>query len=54
MLAHGLYLQEGEERTATLPIPVAPFAYAAAVAMVPVCLQFVQRSLSALLEVTKK
>jgi TRAP-type C4-dicarboxylate transport system permease small subunit len=38
LFAHGADLQAGHEVTATAAIPVAPFAYAAALAMVPLCL----------------
>ena len=38
LFAHGADLQAGHEVTATAAIPVAPFAYAAALAMIPLCL----------------
>lgn len=40
---HGHYLQRGSEVTPTAAIPMAPFAYAAALALVPLCLVLVQR-----------
>lgn len=42
LFAHGADLQAGHEVTATAAIPVAPFAYAAALAMVPLCLVLLQ------------
>ncbi|OGA36282.1 MAG: hypothetical protein A3G80_09810 [Betaproteobacteria bacterium RIFCSPLOWO2_12_FULL_62_13b] len=50
---HGYYLQTGEERTPTAAIPMAPFGYAAALAMVPVCLVLLQQLLSAILRVAR-
>ena len=38
LFVHGADLQAGHEVTATAAIPVAPFAYAAGLAMVPLCL----------------
>ena len=48
---HGYHLQTGGEQTPTIQIPVAPFSYAAALAMVPMCLVFAQRLLHSMLKV---
>jgi len=45
----GYFQQTGNEVTPTIRIPLAPFPYLAALAMVPVCLVFAQRFLSSLL-----
>lgn len=44
----GLFQQEGNEVTPTTRIPLAPFTYAAALALVPVCLVLLQQILSSL------
>lgn len=46
---YGYHLQTGNEVTPTAQIPLAPFAYAAALAMVPLCLVLLQQLLSSLL-----
>jgi TRAP-type C4-dicarboxylate transport system permease small subunit len=46
---YGMHLQEGNEVTPTAQIRLAPFAYAAALALVPVCLVLLQQVLSSLL-----
>jgi len=51
---HGYHLQTGGEETATVRIPLAPFSYASALAIIPVCLVLFQRFLSSILKVTKK
>jgi len=48
---YGFHLQAGNEVTPTTQIPLAPFAYAAALAMVPVCLVLLQQVLGSLLGV---
>lgn len=48
---HGYHLQTGGEQTPTIQIPVAPFSYAAALAMVPMCLVFAQRLLHSMQKV---
>lgn len=48
LLAHGVELQASREVTATAAIPLAPFAYAAALAMVPMCLVLAQQCLGSL------
>jgi TRAP-type C4-dicarboxylate transport system permease small subunit len=53
LFVHGYDLQIGGEETMTAGIPMAPFAYAAALAMIPFCLVFLQRFLSAILSVVK-
>ena len=53
LFVHGLDLQSGAEETMTAGIPMAPFAYAAALAMIPFCLICFQRFLSAILNVVK-
>ena len=53
LFVHGYDLQSGGEVTMTAGIPMAPFAYAAALAMIPFCLVFLQRFLSAILSVVK-
>jgi TRAP-type C4-dicarboxylate transport system permease small subunit len=50
LLVHGVELQRSREVTATASIPLAPFAYAAALAMVPMCLVLLQHSLGSLAE----
>lgn len=46
-LAHlGYYQQTGNETTPTIRLPLAPFTYLAALALVPVCLVLLQRILS--------
>ncbi len=44
----GYFQQTGNETTPTIRIPLAPFAYLAALALVPVCLVLVQRFLALL------
>jgi TRAP-type C4-dicarboxylate transport system permease small subunit len=48
LFEHGADLQAGHEVTATAAIPVAPFAYAAALAMVPLCLVLLHNFLQSL------
>ena len=48
LFVHGADLQAGHEVTATAAIPVAPFAYAAGLAMVPLCLVLLQAFLESL------
>jgi len=54
LLGLGYYLQTGNEVTPTTQIPLAPFAYAAALAMVPLCLVLVQRFLVSLLGLVRR
>ena len=53
LFSHGYHEQTGAEETPTIQIPLAPFTYAAALAIVPVCLVFAQRWLASLLAVVK-
>ena len=46
LFAEALELQTSHEVTPTAAIPVAPFAYAAGLAMIPVCLVLLQRVLA--------
>jgi TRAP-type C4-dicarboxylate transport system permease small subunit len=50
---HGNYLQAVGEQTPTARIGMAPYTYAAALAIVPVCLVLLQQFLSALLKATR-
>jgi len=54
LFTHGYFYQTGGERTATLNISVAPFAYAAAVATVPLCLVLLQQFIESVLEVFRR
>ena len=51
LFEHGYHLQSGSEESPTAHIPLAPFTYAAALAVVPLCLVLVQQLLGALLRV---
>jgi TRAP-type C4-dicarboxylate transport system permease small subunit len=50
LFAHGAELQASHEVTPTAYIPIAPFAYAAALAMVPLCSALAQHLLQNLVE----
>jgi TRAP-type C4-dicarboxylate transport system permease small subunit len=54
LFVHGYHLQTGGEETATARIPISPFAYASAVAIIPVCLVLLQKFFSSILKVTKR
>ena len=54
LFMHGYHLYTGGEETATARIPVAPFSYASAIAIIPVCLIFVQQFFSSILILVKK
>lgn len=54
LFMHGYHLQTGGEQTPTASIPMAPFCYAAALAIIPVCLVLLQKLFSAMLRVTRK
>ena len=54
LFSHGYYLQAGGEFTATAHIPMSPFSYASAVAIIPLCLVFLQEFLNSFLKVIKK
>jgi TRAP-type C4-dicarboxylate transport system permease small subunit len=53
LFAHGYDLKIGGEETATARIPVFPFAYASAAAMIPFCLIFIQKLIDYFLKVVK-
>ena len=53
LFVHGYDLQIGKEETMTAGIPMAPFAYAAALAIIPFCLVFFQHFLSSILSLVK-
>jgi TRAP-type C4-dicarboxylate transport system permease small subunit len=53
LFVYGQYIQTGREETMTAHIPLFPFAYASAVAIIPFCLVFLQQFLSSLLSVVK-
>jgi TRAP-type C4-dicarboxylate transport system permease small subunit len=42
LFMHGYHLQTGGEETATAHIPLAPFTYASALGIIPVCLVLLQ------------
>ena len=49
----GYDLQSGGEESATARIPIFPFAYAAALACIPVCLIYLQQLLTSILRAVK-
>ena len=53
LFVYGHYIQLGREETMTARIPLFPFAYASAVAIIPFCLVFLQQFMSSLLSVVK-
>lgn len=53
LFTHGYHLQSGGEETASVRIPMAPFAYAGAVAIIPVCLVFLQQFINSILRAMK-
>lgn len=50
----GSFYQDGNETSPTIRIPLGPFAYIAAAAMVPVCLVFLQRFLESVLGLVRR
>ena len=54
LFTHGYHLQTGGEEAATARIPLAPFSYACAVAIIPVCLIFFQKFVTSILKVMRK
>jgi TRAP-type C4-dicarboxylate transport system permease small subunit len=54
LFAYGYGMQLGGEESMTLRIPTAPFAYAAAVGCIPVCLIYLQKLLTAIIKTVKK
>jgi TRAP-type transport system small permease protein len=53
LFRYGQHLETGREVTPTTRIPIAPFAYAAAAALVPLCLVLLQRLLASILRVMR-
>jgi TRAP-type C4-dicarboxylate transport system permease small subunit len=53
LYTHGYHLQTGGEETATARIPMAPFSYASAIGLIPMCLVFLQQFLSSALTLVK-
>ncbi len=53
LFVHGYDLQTGGEETMTAGIPMHPFTYASALAIIPFCLVFLQRVFSSILSVVK-
>ena len=53
LITHGLHLQAGGEETPTAHIPMAPFSYACAIGIVPVCLVIIQQFLSSVVRVVR-
>jgi TRAP-type C4-dicarboxylate transport system permease small subunit len=51
LFMHGYHLQTGGEETATAHIPLAPFTYASALGIIPVCLVLLQQFFSSILRV---
>lgn len=53
LFTHGYHLQTGGEETPTIQIAIAPFAYAASLATVPVCLVYAQRLISSIIRAAR-
>lgn len=53
LFVHGYHLQTGGEETPTARIPLSPFSYASALAIIPLCLVLLQKFLSSILRVIK-
>jgi TRAP-type C4-dicarboxylate transport system permease small subunit len=53
LFMHGHHLQTGGEETATAHIPLSPFAYAAALGTIPVCLVLLQQFFGSILRVMR-
>jgi len=53
LFVHGYHLQTGGEETPTIRIPMAPFSYACAAAMIPACLVFLRQFLTSLRKVVR-
>jgi len=54
LCTYGYFLQTGNEVSATICIPLYPFAYGAAIASIPVCLIFLVEFLKSLTRIVKK
>jgi len=53
LFVHGHHLQTGGEETPTIRIPTGPFSYACAVAMIPVCLVYLQQLCTSIRKVVR-
>jgi TRAP-type C4-dicarboxylate transport system permease small subunit len=53
LFAYGYGMQIGGEESMTARIPLAPFAYAAAVGLIPVCLIYLQKLLTSIVKTVK-
>ena len=53
LFAYGYGMQIGGEESMTAGIPLAPFAYAAAVGCIPVCLIYLQKLLTSIVKAVK-
>jgi TRAP-type C4-dicarboxylate transport system permease small subunit len=53
LFAYGYGMQIGGEESMTARIPLAPFAYAAAVGCIPVCLIYLQKLLTSIVKIVK-
>ena len=53
LFAYGYGMQVGGEESMTARIPLAPFAYAAAVGLMPVCLIYLQKLLTSIVKTAK-
>ena len=53
LFVHGHHLQTGGEETPTARIPVSPFSYASAVAIIPLCLVILQQFFNSIVRVIK-
>lgn len=53
LFVYGHFIQIGGEQTMTARIPMFPFAYASAVAIIPFCFIFLQHFLSSIVRVVK-
>ena len=53
LFEYGYGMQVGGEESMTARIPLAPFAYAAAVGIIPVCLIYLQKLLTSIIKMVK-
>jgi TRAP-type C4-dicarboxylate transport system permease small subunit len=53
LFVHGYHYQSGGEESMTARIPLSPFVYTSAVALISMCLVFIQRFLSSVVKVVK-
>lgn len=54
LFLHGYHFQTGGEESMTARIPLSPFVYASAVALISMCLIFIQNFLISILKAVKK